>query len=240
MFTPNSTLNTRSSRIRRSPTKRARTQVVLDIAADGRAQAKATIVHEPPAARDGNVSSGYDSFEESDSSLDGDGPRGMAPDGGAYLVYRRQRRRTISGSSFGSDSVHHSFRSSDSMHHSFGSSSASQLFKTPKKPHRSFSTMAPPSSRLPTPLKSSPPLPPLARPSTSSQQRPQFVDPDEDASEAETVVDEPILLPQRRALSPPDDEADGDALTALKKVLAGRRRAGECGHNISHLETPPF
>lgn len=220
------------------------------ISADGRAQAKATVL---PADQqrlnvNGNASSGYDSFGESDSSLDGDSPRGMAPDGGAYLAYRR--RHTFSGGSFCStENVNHSFRSiGESVHHSFGSSSSAPIFKTPKKPRPPQGTFPsvrggrPPSSRLPTPLKSSPPTSLASMiPRSSKQQQQQqllrFEDAEEDESEAETVVDDPILL--ERELPPPDEDADGDALTALKKAVA-RRRGASAPMRRPTIKTRPF
>ena len=224
-------MNSRSSRIRTAPTKRARTEVVLAISADGRAQAKATVVHQPPAASttvtaidDGDsISSGYDSLEESDSSFDGDAPRGMAPDGSEYLSYRRRR------CSSAVDQIFHR------------STNSSSSFGAPRTPKRSRGILARATNgrrnraessltTLPTPLKSSPP------PSNGhigrsqsfntnpTPQLPQFEDLDDVASEAETVVDEPIELPMDKG------DADGDALTALKQLLAhSRTRAGGGG-----------
>lgn len=231
MILPKSSMNPRSSRIRTSPTKRARTEVVLAISADGRAQAKATVVYQQPAVHatvtaidgDDNISSGYDSFEESDSSFDGDAPRGMAPDGSEYLSYRRRR----CSSAVGSDQM---FHSSTNLAASFGA---------PRTPKRARGVLARVNGRrnraesasttLPTPLKSSPP--PLNGHIRRSQsfatnptpQLPQFEDLDEDGSEAETVVDEPIELPMDIG------DADGDALTALKRLLAQSRAAGGGG-----------
>ncbi|KAF8542886.1 hypothetical protein BDD12DRAFT_875571 [Trichophaea hybrida] len=210
------------SRSRSSPSKisKARAEVVLAIAADGRAVAKSTVVHEPDSLampeRSGTPS-GWDSLEESDSSFDGDSPRGLAPDGGEYSLYRRRRNSALETNPFLTTK----------------STIAAKPFptnilpRTPIKPHGLFAIPAAiagrsrmdSSPRLPTPLKSSPP--PLGQLrshssiATITPQLPQFEDVEDDESEAETVVDEPV-----------DDDTDGDALTALKKVLA-RSRGGD-------------
>jgi len=236
MISPKTSMHSRGSRLRASPTKRARTEVVLAISADGRAQAKATVVHhqEPAVATtvaaiadddDGDrVLGGYDSFEESDSSFDGDSPRGMAPDGSEYLSYRRRR----CSSAVGSDQIVHS---STNLSSSFG------VPRTPKRSRRVLARVtqgkrnrtASSSTTLPTPLKSSPPPSRgrIRRPQPSATVRtpqlPRFQNLDEDASEAETVVDEPVQLPMENG------DADGDALTALKRLVAQSRarRAGK-------------
>lgn len=252
------------SRSLSSPTKptRTRAQVVLAIAADGRAQCKATVVREPSppvvaaaaAAAEPSPPGSWDSLEESDSSLDGDSPRGLAPDGTEYQSYRRRRLS-------GSDLLRLPRPTADMA--------IPQPTTPQKQPHGLFvmpATMAgrsrlDSSPRLPTPLKSSPP--PLGRLrkshssiATTNRRIPRFQDAEDDGSEAETVVDGGGDDEEEAEGHDGDDyddgdgdgdvsddgDADGDALTALKRVLArnrSRSRGGGGGGGGESVQQPP-
>ena len=194
---------------------------MLEISADGRAQTRAGMAYMSDLAGEGDT--GYwDSFDESDSSLDGDTPRGLAPDGSEYTVYRRR-------SALGSMDT----KSSVSKTASKKNLQPQRLQFTPRKTSSSFTRLTTAaatgrrkmesSPRLPTPMRSSPPasthqLGAMRSPAEeSTPQLPQLGDADDSGSEAETVMDE----------EEPLEGDDTDALAALKKVLA-RNRDGEC------------
>ena len=247
------------SRSLSSPTKstRTRAQVVLAIAADGRAQCKTTVIREPSppavvaaavAAAESSPPGSWDSLEESDSSLDGDSPRGLAPDGTEYQSYRRRRLSA-------SDLLRAPQPTVDMA--------KPQQPRTPQKQPPGLFVMPAAmagrsrldsSPRLPTPLKSSPP--PLRKSHSSiatiNRRIPRFQDAEDDGSEAETVVDGGEDEAEDRdgggdgddddddnddddgddnddgdgGIGSDEDGADGDALTALKRMLA-RSRGGE-------------
>lgn len=95
---------TRSSP-KKAPVSVSKTKVMLDISPGGTAKTKATVIYEPPPpasptprklravselTKPSPSPGGWDSLDESDSSYDGDTPRGLAPDGGEYITFRRQ------------------------------------------------------------------------------------------------------------------------------------------------------
>jgi hypothetical protein len=203
-----------------SRSSESRAEVMLEISADGRAQTKASMVYMSDLVGEGDT--GYwDSLDESDSSLDGDAPRGLAPDGSEYSVYRRR-------SAFGSVDT----KSSVCETASKKNLQPQRLQFTPQKTSSSFAQLTTAaatrrrkiesSPRLPTPLRSSPPasthrLGAMCSAEEPTPQLPQLGDADDSGSEAETVMDE----------EEPLEGDDTDALAALKKVLA-RSRGGKC------------
>ncbi|KAI5816473.1 hypothetical protein BZA77DRAFT_60511 [Pyronema omphalodes] len=253
---------------RTSPTKsmsstRSHTEVVLTIAADGRAIAKTTVIHEPadppsplaPADVDEPLveepTPDWESGEESDSSFDEGSPRGLAPDGGEYLSFRRRKQGMREGriSMRGSKS-----RSSISIEplrkdhtvpvapHTPPAPNvllpATGLFAlppAPMHPHPGPSTLSATSGaiprraldsspRLPAPFRSSPPQ--LKRPDTADAPTPATIR--DEGSEAETVVDQDQEM----------EDDDTDAVSALRKVVRGRSGGSEAPSTASTISRP--
>jgi hypothetical protein len=241
---------------RTSPTKsmasaRSHTEVVLTIAADGRAIAKTTVVHEPadppsplvPTDVDEPLveepTPDWDSGEESDSSFDEGSPRGLAPDGGEYLSYRRRKQGMREGRISMRGSKSRSSISIEPLRRDHAVPVAPQtppapnilpatglfaLPPAPMHPHPGPSTLSAMSAaiprraldsspRLPTPFKSSPPQ--LRRPDTADAPTPATIR--DEGSEAETVVDQDHEM----------EDDDTDAVSALRKVVRGRSGGSE-------------
>lgn len=248
---PLSTLKRTTERIpSRAP--KARTEVVLAISPGGRAKAETTVIYEnsdidieepaPPS---------WDSLEESDSSFDDDMPRGLGPDGIDYTLYR-QRKIGDPFQDAGPTSHRLKVQSHENSprappprtptrrsplkmplsgtgrrSHGFAASTAAAATSTNGR----FDS----SPRLPTPLKSSPPcsldrrlgeqvrranhssLTPSQSMSGIGAPRLRPMQEVSDESEAETVVDGTDIG------IPDDEEEDGNALHALKRVMMARR-----------------
>lgn len=212
-----------NSNSRTSPTKstKSRTEVVLEISPSGRAKAQTTVIYESESEKE---PVDWDSLDESDSSFDGDTPRGLAPDGSEYSSFR-QRSDPVSESKpptstrFSTRPLHSVPRTPTKNRHA----SASAVSATRRNGIES-------SPRLPTPLRSSPPpsmgILRRTRSAMATNVTSQTTIIDEDNSEAETVVDEPLGL---HLAEDPDD-----AISALRQVVArGGRRGGS-------YPSPPF
>jgi hypothetical protein len=229
-FCPNASLSNKNIK--------PRMEVVLAISPGGRAQAKTTVVYESDSAADferiPSGSSGWDSLDESDSSYDGDSPRGLAPDGSKYLSFRkRSASRPVSDQ--GPKSLPSATKkpliqskttpltptkAGDMVTASAASTAATGRTRIDSSPRL-------PTPRIATPLKSSPPpslnIPREANACESTSATAQllnFEDVENSASEAETVVDEPTNPREEDA----DKVAEGDALAALRKVMSRGRK----------------
>lgn len=199
------------------------------------------------------VLAGWDSLEESDSSFDDDVPRGLGPDGIDYTVYRQrkaadpfQEARPVSHrlnvplheNSARVPPPRTPTRRSPLKMPASGTSRRSNGFAaSAAAAATSTSGRLDSSPRLPTPLKSSPPsgfdrrlrervrrashssLTPSQSMSVLGTPRLGPMQEVSDESEAETVVDGTDI----GILDEDEDEEDGNALHALKRVMMARR-----------------
>lgn len=236
---------------------RMRTEVKLAISPGGRAKTETTVVYENPEAEtdEGPIGTTSDSYEESDSSLDDEEPRGLGPDGREYMGFRDPGRTAFSA------------RGRPVLHRRSGTmfEKRTPVLQPPRTPTRRShaqlvsltskelkgltagtaatttitSARLDSSPRLPTPLKSSPPVSigrhlreNVRRASGSSYSSSRALSmmgtptlgsmhEVSDESEAETVVDGTEILSLREQ----NEEEDGDAMAALRKVMRERRRS---------------
>lgn len=216
----------------RPSSRQSRNEVVLNISPRGRAKAEKTVVLESDTEiEDGLVNTTSDSFDESDSSFDDDIPRGLGPDGSEYISFRRRRAAQKHRSNPGAEIE------------SRENTCPNNTLPTPTRRVAAFAMSAAAaatrtgyesSPRLPTPMRSSPPAT-LSRSSASFINKKlslkdmqilyNYATNSDDESEAETVVDESVDFP--------GDADDGDAVTALRRVMgAGRPRCSVGGTQV--------
>lgn len=248
---PLSTLRRTTERIP-NKASRARTEVVLAISPGGRAKTETTVIYEGSDIDiEEPTHGGWDSLEESDSSFDDEVPRGLGPDGIDYTLYR-QRKIADPFQDIGPTShkpkvvLHENFprappprtptRRSPLKMPLSGTSRRSNVFAaSAAAAATSINGRLDSSPRLPTPLKSSPPcgfdrrlgervrrashssLTPSQSMSGTGTPRLRRMQEVSDESEAETVVDGTEIG------IPDEEEEDGDAMHALKRVMIARR-----------------
>lgn len=248
---PLSTLKRTTERIP-SKALKARTEVVLAISPGGRAKTETTVIYENSDTDiEEPARGGWDSLEESDSSFDDEVPRGLGPDGIDYTLYRQRKvadpfqdtRPTLHKLKV---SLHENSpkappprtptrRSPLKMPLSGTGRRSNGFAASTAAAATSTNGRLDSSPRLPTPLKSSPPcgldrrlgervrrashssLTPSQSMSGMGTPRLRRMQEVSDESEAETVVDgTEIGIPN-------DEEEDGDAMHALKRVMMARR-----------------
>ncbi|KAI5801132.1 hypothetical protein EDC01DRAFT_628081 [Geopyxis carbonaria] len=206
-----------NTRLNTSPTRigKTRTELVLEISPSGRAKAQTKVVYE--LEKKTEVAPDWDSLDESDSSFDGDTPRGLAPDGSEYCSFRLRSGDPFEDLALSSSAIPASqnsvpFTPKKTGLGYFAASNAATATR------RNVESSSP---RLPTPLRSSPPpsMGKLRRVGSSiASMTPQLPIPDDEGSEAETVVDEALSLQLA-------EESEDDAVAALRKAI-GRGRNG--------------
>lgn len=261
---PLSTLKRTTERIP-NKTLKTRTEVVLAISPGGRAKTETTVIYEKSDIDiEEPTPGGWDSLEESDSSFDDDVPRGLGPDGIDYTLYRQREvadpfqdtRPTLHKLKV--PSYENSPRAPPPRTPTRRSPLKMPLSGTGRRSNGfAASTAAAATStngrldsspRLPTPLKSSPPcgfdrrlgervrrashssLTPSQSMSGMGTPRLGRMQEVSDESEAETVVDGTEIG------IPDDEEEDGDAMHALKRVMMARR-AGEASRSENMYPT---
>lgn len=258
-YEPPSTLRRSTGRI---PGKvpRTRTEVVLAISPGGRAKTETTVIYES-SDNDLDEPVLWDSPQESDSSFDDDIPRGLGPDGIDYTLYRQRKAadsfhdartgaQRLNASSYNNTANQvpprtPTRRSPLKMATSGTGRKMNGFAASTAAAATSISGRLDSSPRLPTPLKSSPPptvnrrlgervrrashssLTPSQSMSVLGTPRLGPMQEVSDESEAETVVDGTDI-----GILEDEEEEDGDALYALKKVMMARRN-GDAGRGES-------
>lgn len=248
---PLSTLKRTTERIP-SKALKARTEVVLAISPGGRAKTETTVIYENSDTDiEEPTPGGWDSLEESDSSFDDEVPRGLGPDGIDYTLYRQRKvadpfqdtrptlhklKVTLHENPPKAPPPRTPTRRSPLKMPLSGTSRRSNGFAAnTAAAATSTNGRLDSSPRLPTPLKSSPPcgldrrlgervrrashssLTPSQSMSGMGTPRLRRMQEVSDESEAETVVDGTEIG------IPGNEEEDGDAMHALKRVMMARR-----------------